>query len=88
MSGLDGFSHTATEKKKQPKSYGSPETVRIGHAEKGVMGFLGCSGAIRIKYETEVKIQWKIIKHKKLLLSFSYPLGVTLLALPTGPSHP
>lgn len=62
--------------------------MRIGHAEKGVMGFLGCSGAIRIKYETEVKIQWKIIKHKKLLLSFSYPLGVTLLALPIGPSHP
>lgn len=80
LSRLDGFSHSAMENK-QTKSQ-MPETVRIGHAEKGVMGFLGCSGAIRIKYDTEVKIQWKIIKHKKLLLSFSCPLGIALLTLP------
>lgn len=71
--------HTQPWKKKTSKSYGMP--VKIGHTEKGVLGFLGCSGAIRMKYETEVKIQWKIIKCKKLLLSFSYPLGITLLAL-------
>lgn len=58
-----------------------PETVRLGHAEKSLMGSLGCSGSIRIKYKSEVKIQWKKIR-RKLLLSFCLALWQLTLVLP------
>lgn len=58
-----------------------PETARVGHAEKGLMGSLACSGSIRIKYKSEVKIQWKKIR-RKLLLSFCLALWQLTLVLP------
>lgn len=70
LSGLDGASHSAMENK---NNYGMPETARVGHTEKDLMGSLGCSGSIRIKYKSEVKIQWKKIR-RKLLLSFCLAL--------------
>lgn len=78
LSGLDGASHSAMENK---NNYGMPETARVGHTEKDLMGSLGCSGSIRIKYKSEVKIQWKKIR-RKLLLSFCLALWQLTLVLP------
>lgn len=82
LSGLDGASHSAMENK---NNYGMPETARVGHTEKDLMGSLGCSGSIRIKYKSEVKIQWK--KNKKApALFLSCPLVIHTCSATLG--HP